>query len=113
MPRRFSLRVEITGADQLRAVSKQLRTVADGKAMRREFTAELRRSTRPAVQSAKEGARSLPSHGRKHTGLRRRMAAAVSAQVRTSGRSAGIKVRMSRARLGDQAAPARLFDRTV
>jgi hypothetical protein len=107
------MRIEVTGADQLRAVSKQLRTVTDGKAMRREFTTELRRSTQPAVQAVKEGARNLPSHGRKHTALRRRMAAATSAQVRTSGRSAGVKVRIARGRLGPQAPAAKLFDRAA
>lgn len=105
------MHIEVTGADQLRAVSRQLRTQADAKAMKRDLTRELKRSTQPAVLAVKAAARNLPARGPKSTGLRRRMAAATGAQVRTSGRSPGVKVRISKRRLGAQAAPARMLDR--
>lgn len=101
----------MTGADQLRAVSKQLRTVAEPKAMRRDLIAGLREASKPAVPAVRAAALALPAYGQKHTGLRRRMAAATGVQVRTSGARAGVAVRIGWKRMGDQARPARLMDR--
>jgi hypothetical protein len=106
-------RIEVTGADQLRAVSKQLRTVAEPKAMRKELVTGLREATKPAVPAVRAAALALPAHGQKHTGLRQNMAAATGVQVRTSGRAAGVKVRLSRQRLGAQARPAQLMNRAA
>lgn len=103
--------VEVTGADDLRRVSAQLRGVADGKAMRRDLTTGLRKATRPAVASVKAAALSLPAKGPARSGgLRARMARAASAQVRSGGRNPAVKVRISRAAMGDKAAPGKLMD---
>jgi hypothetical protein len=103
--------VNITGADDLRRVSRQLRGAADAKAMRRELTTGLRQATKPAVRSVKAAAVALPaSRPARPGGLRTRMAAATSAQVRTGGRNPTVKVRISRARMGDKAGVARAMD---
>jgi hypothetical protein len=104
-------RVNMTGEADLRRVSAQLRGVADGKVMRRELTTGLRQATKPAAASVKAAALALPAHGPRSTGLRRRMAAATSPQIRTGGRNPSAKVRISRARMGDQAGAARGMDR--
>lgn len=101
----------VTGAEDLRAVSRQLRTVTDGKAMRRDLTKGLRQGVRPAVASVKAAAVTLPAKGPRSTGLRRRMGSATSPQVRTGGRNPVVAVRISRARMGDKAGAARGMDR--
>lgn len=107
------MQIEVTGADQLRKVSAQLKTVADGSAMRRDLTKGLRTGVKPSVVSVKAAARSLPAKGPKSTGLRRRMARATSAQVRTTGTTPAVRVRISRKVMGDQAALPRVLNRAA
>jgi hypothetical protein len=101
--------VKMSGQDDLRRLSKQLRTVGDGKAVRRDMMRGLRQGAKPAAAAVKAAALSLPDKsGNASTGLRRRMAAATGVQVRTSGRQAGVKIRVSRRRMGGQASLAKV-----
>jgi hypothetical protein len=104
------MHIEVTGAEDLRRASAQLRTVADGKAMRRDLMKGLRQGVLPAVASVKAAALALPAHGPKSTGLRRRIARATSPQVRTGGRNPIVRVRISRRGMGDQAALPRVLN---
>lgn len=99
-------------ADDIRRVHERLRSAADAKRLRRELVAALRRAAKPAATAAKQAARNLPDNptAPASTGLRRRMASSIGVQVR-GGRNAAVKVRMSRARLGEQAGAARSTNR--
>lgn len=59
------------------------------------FPGELRRviaqRVKPYVQRVKANVRNIPTHGTRHTGLRRRVARGVSAKVRT-GRTPGVTI---------------------
>lgn len=59
------------------------------------FPGELRRritrTVRPFIQEVKSNARRIPTHGTKHTGLRRRVAAGVFMHTRTS-RNPGVVI---------------------
>jgi hypothetical protein len=87
----------------LTRLSKQMRTLGNAKAMRARLTKGLRKGAGPAQASARQTVVGLPSHGRKHSGWRRRAAAATSIQIRTSGKDAGVYVRIRRSALGAQA----------
>lgn len=104
------LELKVTGEAEVRAVAKRLRTYGNPQAIRKELNSGLRDATRPAVLAVKAEARSLPARGPKSTGLRRRMAAATSAQIRTGARNPTVRVRVSRARMGEQAALPKLID---
>lgn len=89
-------------------LARQLRKVGDAKAIRRELTSGLRKGTKPAVNAVKASALGLPSKGTRPPVLRARMARATSAQVRTTGRQAGVRVRVRRTTMGDKAALPRV-----
>ena len=88
-------RVKITGADDLARVSKQLRTVLGGSAMRRDLTKGLKAATKPVVVDVKAAAVRLPVRKPSKHHLRRRMAAGATSQVRTGGRNPAVAVRIS------------------
>lgn len=99
----MALRVQVTGADDLRKASRKIREAANPREVRKELTQALKQSTAPAVADAKVAALAIPAKGRASTGLRRRMARGVTAQVKTGGRTPGVKVRISRRVMGKQA----------
>lgn len=97
------------GSDDLRRVARQLRAAGNGKALRRDMTKGLRQGAKPAVAAVKAAALDLPDKaGNASPGLRRQMAAATGVQVRTTGRQAGVRVRISRQRMGDKASLAKV-----
>ncbi|MEU6674757.1 hypothetical protein [Streptomyces sp. NPDC046925] len=51
----------------------------------------MREAARPAAEDAKRRVKSLPVHGRKHTGLRRRVASGVAIQA-GAGRGLGVRI---------------------
>jgi hypothetical protein len=68
------------------------------------MTKALRDAVKPVERDVKAAARGLPAKGPASTELRQRIAGATGTQVRTTGRSAGVKVRVARKRMGGQAA---------
>lgn len=98
------LQIETTGADQLRVMARRIRQVGDPRQVRKDLTKGLKDGAKPAADRVKAAAMALPARPGRGTGLRRRMAAATSVQVRTGGRDPAVAVRISRARMGAQAA---------
>lgn len=81
----------ISGED-FRLVANALRAV--DASLPGNLRKELRQAVRPLVARAKAKVRALPTHGVKHTGLRRRVAAGVGVRVSTS-RTPGITITTS------------------
>jgi hypothetical protein len=106
----FDLKVT-RGQSDLTRLAKALRKEGDAKEIRKQLTKGLRDGTKPAVAKVKSEALSLPAKGESPNHLRRKMAKATGTQVRTGGRDAGVKVRVSRARMGNQAALARVTNK--
>ena len=96
-----------TRPPDLRVIGKQLRRVGNGPALRKRMVAGLKAGVKPALPAVKNSALALPSRGKKHTGLRRRMYKAIGSQVRTGGREAGVRIKLSRSTMGDQAGVAK------
>jgi hypothetical protein len=92
------------GPADLKAISKRIRSTATPKQIRKDLTAGLKAGAQPAAVKVKAAALALPAKpGGKSTGLRKKMARVTNVQVRTGGNQAGVKVRISRARMGSQA----------
>ena len=90
--------LRISGADDLAAVSRDLRKYGErGKLIRKELTKELRAIGKPAVPAARRAARSIPS--KSHGTLRADIARSVQLSVKTSGRNAQITVRINPRRM--------------
>lgn len=93
------------GPDDLRALAKKLRKHGNAKVIRKQLNAGLKLGAKPALEATKKAALSLPVKAGQNpgTGLRKKMAKVANIQVRSSGRDPGVRVRISRARMGDQA----------
>jgi hypothetical protein len=96
----ISIEVGRTTQADLRKVAKNLR--ATGKGATREMTKALRDAVKPVERDVKAAARGLPAKGPDSTGLRAQIAKATGTQVRTTGRSAGVKVRVAKKRMGGE-----------
>lgn len=94
------------GLKELEKLTRRLEDSASKKAIRDELMAALKESTKPIVGDVKTAALALPSKGRHHTGLRRRIARAVGAQIGTTG----VKVQISRRVMGNQASLPKRID---
>jgi hypothetical protein len=88
------VRVTVRDSADLKAVSKQLRQVADGKALRKELTGGIRDALKPVLAQVK----SAYGSGRIRSHLRR----ASRIEVRTSGRMAGARLRVDGRKMPDQ-----------
>lgn len=110
MPRSDLLRVH--GAEQLRALSRDLRRLEEGKEVRRELLRELKGVAGELSRQEKDVVLAMPSKGenarRGRRSLRRRFATATIAQVRASGKHAGVSVLINPAKMppGQQNLPA-------
>jgi BMFP domain-containing protein YqiC len=103
------MEMRMTGAADLKTLAKKIRKSADAKQVRKDLTKGLKDGTKPALVLVKAAALALPDKpGNKSTGVRRKMARVANVQVRASGNSAGVRVRLSRSRMGDHAAMARV-----
>jgi hypothetical protein len=82
-----------TGKD-LKRVAAELRRM-NNKQLKQEFTKELRAAARPMVPAVRGAIRQIPSkRGYSADGLRGRMSKAVKLEVRTTGRDAGVRIRV-------------------
>lgn len=79
----------------LQELARRLRKLEDGKELRRDLVRNLREAVKPAADEAKAAIRGAPVSGARHAGegLRAAIARGVSVQVRTSGRTVGVRVR--------------------
>ena len=95
--------------NDLRKITKKLRKSGDARVIRKRLLAGLKDGVQPAVAKSKAAALALPAKpGGKSTGLRKKLAKVIGPQVRTSGRDPGVRVRISRSRMGEQAALAKV-----
>lgn len=96
----------------LQDLSRRLMAEADGKKLRRDLGKELKRAAIPIVTHAKSNVMSMPSSGGGAAGapLRATIARQVKTQVRWSGRSTGVRIRVGRSKMprGFKNAPKRL-----
>jgi hypothetical protein len=84
----------LRGGDDLRRVSRELRRM-DSPEIKKRFRKELRAAARPLVPVVRSSIRSIPSkRGYSPDGLRGRMSRATRLEVKTSGRSAGVAIRV-------------------
>jgi hypothetical protein len=79
---------------QLRELAAHLKSLEDGKALRRDLAKRLRQAAKPVVPKIKASIRSMPSQGRgSGPSMRAAIAKRISLRARvTSGRTAGIKL---------------------
>lgn len=92
--------VLVEGGEQLHRVAKRLRKAGE-KDLIKGLQKAIKDKVRPIVEAQRREVRALPARGPKHTGLRARTAGAVRIQVKTTGGSAGVRIRVARtARLG-------------
>lgn len=88
--------IEIRGGEELRRITRGLKQLEDGKVLRRHFVKELRAAAKPVVPAVRAAIRAIPSHSRNRgaTRLRSRLSRATTLKVRTSGKQAGIVIRV-------------------
>jgi hypothetical protein len=97
------VQVELRDTGDLKAVVRALRAHADGKQLRRELSAGMRQALAPAVPQVRAAYRAEASRTiRRFRGgpsLRSLLASATRAEVRTSGRLAGARIRVDGRRM--------------
>lgn len=107
----MAVEVKVDASD-LQRFGRVLRQEADGKGLRRDLIREMRAAARPAVTSAKAAAVAIPSHGGPREGapLRQSVAQQVRSQIRLSGRSTGVQIKVKKRNMprGFKNAPQRL-----
>jgi hypothetical protein len=87
---------EIRPTNDLRQVAKELKTVADGKALRKELTGGIRDALRPIARRAQAAYRT-GNPGR----MRQQLARATRLEVRTAGKLAGARIRVDGRKMPD------------
>lgn len=88
----MSIRLQDSG--DLRRVSRELRAM-DNKEITKRFRKELRAAARPLVPKVKSAIRAIPSsEGYSADGLRGNLAKATRLEVKTTGKQAGVAIRV-------------------
>ncbi|GAA1065200.1 hypothetical protein [Streptomyces asiaticus] len=86
--------IELRRSDDLRRVARELRRM-DNPEIKKRFRKELRAAARPLVPKVRESIRSIPSgRGYSPDGLRGALSKAVRLEVKTTGRQAGVAIRV-------------------
>jgi hypothetical protein len=104
--------LRVHGAEQLRALARDLRREADGKEIRRELTRELRAVANQTRDAERRAVLALPSKGeserRGRRPLRRRFATATVVQLRTGAKDPAVSVLLNPNKMppGQQSLPA-------
>jgi hypothetical protein len=100
------MQLVLVDSGDLKAISRKLRHHADGKRLRKELTTELRQAARPLVPKVKAAWRSAPSTrgkaGRRGGSLRAQLARATRAEVRLTGKQAGVRIRTDGRKMPDR-----------
>lgn len=86
------------GSDDLARLTKILKQEADGKALRKELAANLRKASEPARDAARSSIMEMSTAGLDHEGepLREAISRRIVTEARLSGRSTGAKVKAKR-----------------
>ncbi|MCX3064201.1 hypothetical protein [Streptomyces beihaiensis] len=86
--------LELRTGKELKRIAAELRKM-DDKQLKKEFSKELRAAARPMVPAVRQAIRQIPSkRGYSASGLRGRMSKAVKLEVRTTGKEAGVRIRV-------------------
>ncbi|WP_242890279.1 hypothetical protein [Actinomadura litoris] len=95
--------LSVEGADQLRAVSRDLRKHGQGTAVRRRMVGELKKGANDLVRAERAAVLALPSKGqnarRGRRSLRRSVATATVSTVRTVAKDPRVSVRIDPSRM--------------
>ena len=97
--------VTIRDAGDLKRLNRQLRDLEDGKELRRELTSGLRGVVNPIRDQMKAAYRSRPTQddrGRPGPSLRSLLAKATKTEVRTTGKLAGVRIRVDGRKMPDR-----------
>lgn len=87
-------RLELRSAKELKQIAAQLRRM-DNPTIKQEFRRELRAAAKPMVPAVRQAIRDIPSNRPyRSDGLRGRMSKAVKLEVKTTGRQAGVRIRV-------------------
>lgn len=95
MPARVELHVD---QRQLAVLQRNLKEAAD-KGLTRELRKGLRAAAKPLADAERAAARGLPARGQKSSGLRDRMAAAVTVRYSSSKRNPGVRVHIPKRKM--------------
>ncbi|MEU0039103.1 hypothetical protein [Streptomyces sp. NPDC006333] len=94
--------VRLRSAGELKRISRELRSLGD-RELKKRFSKELRAEAKPLVPAVKAAIRQVPSkRPYRSDGLRGRLAKAVKLEVKTSGRQAGVRIRMDGRKMPDK-----------
>jgi hypothetical protein len=97
------VQIRIESGSDLRRLTQGLALMADGKELRKRFVREVGKEIRPLAAEVRRAYRASPSQNQPNPpgrgDLRRLMARATTATVRTSGRQAGITLRVDGRRM--------------
>lgn len=86
--------VRLRTSSDLRRITRELRRM-DDKKIKAEFRKELRAAAKPMVPAVRQAIRQIPSgQPYRPEGLRGLMSKAVRLEVRTTGRQAGVRIRV-------------------
>ncbi|MFJ2719366.1 hypothetical protein [Streptomyces sp. NPDC087437] len=86
--------LELRTSKDLKRIAAELRRM-DNPEMKKRFNRELRQAAKPMVPAVRKAIRQIPSK-RRYTasGLRGRMSKATKLEVRTTGKDAGVRIRV-------------------
>jgi hypothetical protein len=94
--------LELRTSKDLKRIAAELRSTGN-KQLKSEFGKELRAAARPMVPAVRRAIRQIPSkRGYSADGLRGRMSKAVKLEVRTTGRDAGVRIRVDGRKMPDK-----------
>jgi hypothetical protein len=104
------VQIELLDTGDLKALNKALKAHEDGKELRKQLSKELRAAVRPMVPAIRAAWLAAPSHGhdtatRGRQGapdLRKLLARSTRAQVRLTGKEAGVRVRTDGRKMPDR-----------
>ena len=103
--------VSVRGQQQLRDLAKDLRKAGDHQ-LEKELRTGIRKAMDPMKRAVQQNARAIPTHGAKHTGLRRQIAQATRVRIAPSSKTAVVlEVAASRMPEGKRSLPARMEGR--
>ncbi|MFJ9114484.1 hypothetical protein ACIRJO_02930 [Streptomyces sp. NPDC102394] len=92
---------EMRTSRDLQRIARELRRMDDAE-LKKRFGRELRAAARPMVPAVRQAIRQIPSkQPYSASGLRGRMAKAVKLEVRTTGRQAGVRLRVDGRKMPD------------
>jgi len=100
--------LRVSGGKELARISRELRTVGNGREIRKQLGKELRTAALPLVPAVRASIQAIPAATGQSSGLRSRLAKATRLSVKTTGRTASIRILVDGRKMpdGERALPA-------